>query len=579
MDEARLLDNLFKADDGNPQPQGRSGKRGGDFASQFLALLFDGEDSRASSRRTEPVGVERAAVSGERESRARTGEMLAALAAAQRLVPTEEKEGEVRSSLVRGPGKSQGSLPVDRDRDSAARVQVDPHPGSHQGRRTPNGGTAVVPDSADIGSTGEGGRRVVTGSEVEEAAGDRRSGRLAIRDERGSGGSSRAGLTAETPAATTLCDGRVSSDRFERISGRTSRADAGDRSGWAERVLPSRLLNRDRLFARDGMVDGVGRHRSDSGAQRAAGVPRVDAAPELAVTSKTTSRTSVDGIERLNTEQVDPRSGKSIPAEIGRGQVDDRRAVRVGRTPIPQSAPAVRMSEDTADLSGRRAPENPPATEHRFSASSGGGVSRSEAERVLASLGKPGRRSSPSELAGGGKTQVPSLMDPPRVAAGRAEGGTGPQPSAREVGTGQIFDQIVTRMRLQQLPGTTRLTVQLQPEHLGRIEIETVFDKDGMRAVIRVEDGSVKKLVETGLQNLIQRLADAGIELRQAEVSHFAQDGRQGGTEQDQPGSRSGGESGRGAKSDSRDADQDFSSELASAQAEAEDNGNVNYFA
>ncbi len=91
-----------------------------------------------------------------------------------------------------------------------------------------------------------------------------------------------------------------------------------------------------------------------------------------------------------------------------------------------------------------------------------------------------------------------------------------------EAAPDRIFDQIVQATRLERQIGMERFTVTLKPAFLGRIEIETDFSSDdGVRAVIRVEDPSVKKAVEEGLKDLLEQLGEQGVDVDSAEVSDF----------------------------------------------------------
>ncbi|GAB4116671.1 MAG: hypothetical protein Kow001_17270 [Acidobacteriota bacterium] len=84
-----------------------------------------------------------------------------------------------------------------------------------------------------------------------------------------------------------------------------------------------------------------------------------------------------------------------------------------------------------------------------------------------------------------------------------------------------MFDQLVERFRLEQMPGSTRFTVQLRPEHLGRVEIETRQEGEILTAVIRAEDPQTRQSLEAGMDALLERLEEAGIEVHRAEVTDF----------------------------------------------------------
>ncbi|HOM99704.1 MAG TPA: flagellar hook-length control protein FliK [Acidobacteriota bacterium] len=74
-------------------------------------------------------------------------------------------------------------------------------------------------------------------------------------------------------------------------------------------------------------------------------------------------------------------------------------------------------------------------------------------------------------------------------------------------------------MKLEKWPGVDSLSVQLRPEILGRVVIETRReDGDRLHTLIRAEDPAVKQLLELRLPELVQRLAEAGIRLDSATV-------------------------------------------------------------
>ncbi|MFB3901846.1 MAG: flagellar hook-length control protein FliK [Acidobacteriota bacterium] len=89
-----------------------------------------------------------------------------------------------------------------------------------------------------------------------------------------------------------------------------------------------------------------------------------------------------------------------------------------------------------------------------------------------------------------------------------------------------LFDQVVARARVQKsADGPIKLSVDLKPEVFGRLEIETAITADQLvTAVIRAEDPSVQKMVESHLPTLLERLQESGIRIDSAQVASLAAD-------------------------------------------------------
>jgi flagellar hook-length control protein FliK len=63
------------------------------------------------------------------------------------------------------------------------------------------------------------------------------------------------------------------------------------------------------------------------------------------------------------------------------------------------------------------------------------------------------------------------------------------------------------------------ISIQLSPEHLGKVRVSLEMKEDGMSARIAVENDSVRKQVESNLASLKDALKDQGIQLQGLEVS------------------------------------------------------------
>lgn len=77
-----------------------------------------------------------------------------------------------------------------------------------------------------------------------------------------------------------------------------------------------------------------------------------------------------------------------------------------------------------------------------------------------------------------------------------------------------------TFMQVQKTPDRpAELRLQLNPEHLGRMEVRVHAHEGAVSAVIRVEHGAVREMVETQLAALRTSLAEQGIKIDRLEVS------------------------------------------------------------
>jgi flagellar hook-length control protein FliK len=89
----------------------------------------------------------------------------------------------------------------------------------------------------------------------------------------------------------------------------------------------------------------------------------------------------------------------------------------------------------------------------------------------------------------------------------------------------RMLDQIVKQVSLNRKGETFQLGVRLKPEFLGELRIETILEADKtMRAVIRVEDPSVRALMEGKVTVLVQRFDEAGIHVDKVEIQSLPPD-------------------------------------------------------
>jgi len=99
----------------------------------------------------------------------------------------------------------------------------------------------------------------------------------------------------------------------------------------------------------------------------------------------------------------------------------------------------------------------------------------------------------------------------------------------------QIVDQLIARSQVLKEQQSTTITMQLKPEHLGRLEIVLKVENGILQREIKVMDNLVRQSIEADLSQLKQSLADQGLKLGQITVTdlqnglfqQFQQEGRE----------------------------------------------------
>lgn len=82
-----------------------------------------------------------------------------------------------------------------------------------------------------------------------------------------------------------------------------------------------------------------------------------------------------------------------------------------------------------------------------------------------------------------------------------------------------IATQIIDQIRLQVRPDTTRMQIQLNPEHLGKVELEITSKNGELSARMNVQNDQVKEAVESQMQVLRETLEVQGIKVESIEVT------------------------------------------------------------
>ncbi len=87
-----------------------------------------------------------------------------------------------------------------------------------------------------------------------------------------------------------------------------------------------------------------------------------------------------------------------------------------------------------------------------------------------------------------------------------------------EVTTKDVFDQIVTGLKVEVTQGKQDIILQLQPENLGKIAVNISKENGVMTGQFIAESEAVKSLIEKNVPILKQQLEAQGIDLRDVKI-------------------------------------------------------------
>ncbi|MDP2696653.1 flagellar hook-length control protein FliK [Thalassospira sp.] len=106
--------------------------------------------------------------------------------------------------------------------------------------------------------------------------------------------------------------------------------------------------------------------------------------------------------------------------------------------------------------------------------------------------------------------------------------------TARNAPTQQVQQQVAVHIRNAASDGVDRISVQLRPESLGRVDIKMEISHDGrVQTVIQADNRETLDLLRQDVRGLQQALKDAGLN---ADSQSFTFEHRQGGSGQEQDG-------------------------------------------
>jgi len=83
-----------------------------------------------------------------------------------------------------------------------------------------------------------------------------------------------------------------------------------------------------------------------------------------------------------------------------------------------------------------------------------------------------------------------------------------------------LFEEMISRVQTMQNDKLTSMTIQLNPEFLGNVQLEVGMDAAGLHVRINAEDSGVRGMINSQLTALIESLEHKGIEVVKVEVAY-----------------------------------------------------------
>ena len=88
------------------------------------------------------------------------------------------------------------------------------------------------------------------------------------------------------------------------------------------------------------------------------------------------------------------------------------------------------------------------------------------------------------------------------------------------VKTENLFQEMISRVEMMQNDSKSTMTIQLNPEFLGKVALEVAVDAAGLHVKINAEDSGVRSMINGQLTTLIESLENKGIEVVEVEVAY-----------------------------------------------------------
>lgn len=90
--------------------------------------------------------------------------------------------------------------------------------------------------------------------------------------------------------------------------------------------------------------------------------------------------------------------------------------------------------------------------------------------------------------------------------------------NAKEISKSDILTQIHTKLTEAKEEGSTKITIILKPESLGKVNLELINGKDGLIARMTAENVQVKELLEKNLDTLKSSLSTQGVNVNEVNI-------------------------------------------------------------
>jgi len=81
-----------------------------------------------------------------------------------------------------------------------------------------------------------------------------------------------------------------------------------------------------------------------------------------------------------------------------------------------------------------------------------------------------------------------------------------------------LFQEMIDRVELMQNESKSTMTIQLNPEFLGKVALEVAVDAAGLHVKINAEDSGVRSMINGQLATLLESLENKGLAIAEVEV-------------------------------------------------------------
>ena len=281
-----------------------------------------------------------------------------------------------------------------------------------------------------------------------------------------------------------------------------------------------------------------------------------EAAP-AAANSARTSTTATPAVPTPTPNETTARAATATALRGGTSSIPAQPQIVANAIPIPPvpadpSVTAPPVSEPTAALPATAVPsaqlgDRPTTTGERFAAlaSAGAQLAASGPPASVAFANTLAQVAAAPALAGTAPsgtilplTNIDSAVAPPPLqaaddAAGVAPTGTAPLPPLPTLDRGapaapaavpatpaaQVAEAVVVHSHVLERDGVVEFRMRLDPPDLGRVQIRLITRGDEVYGQVLVADDAVRRLIESQLPELRQRLEAAGVNIQRFDVA------------------------------------------------------------